>query len=351
MGEDQRVRAGLFRAISTGAAARDFEALKETYPVLAGWSSPIELAQHLTSPGRVFARKILLNVLVRAAQFRASASRVAIDILWLVFGPTLLELAAHYCRLDREELPEVLAVVYERFASAVRNVRAVTGSVLFGEVLERTTIDVRAHLEHDRRRQIREVYCDPHQLAQVDAAHAPWDEERLGHLYAILRPHIGEDVNVLFAIAVFGLTFTDVARCIRLGRGSIRRRFNSSCWRARRLLSSDGYAAVAAVQGVELSGVLAVQRRSAAAAGSSKGSAGSTGPSDPSRAPGGSRELQFTVEVVVPHSSAAATRSRIVRYCNVCRRWGGLRSTHLCNVNWFENLEDLLAALEKGEPQ
>ena len=43
---------------------------------------------------------------------------------------------------------------------------------------------------------------------------------------------------------------------------------------------------------------------------------------------------------------------RTVRYCNVCRRWGGLRSTHLCSVNWFENLADLLlAALEKGEAE
>ena len=150
MAEDQCVRKGLLRAISRGVAVRDFEGLKETYPVLAGWSSPTELAQHLASPGRVFARKILLDVLVRAAQLGAPASRLAIDILWLVFSPALLELAAHYCRRDRQELPEVLAVVYERFASAVRNVRAAAGSALFGEVLERTTIDVRAHLEHDR---------------------------------------------------------------------------------------------------------------------------------------------------------------------------------------------------------
>jgi hypothetical protein len=36
MAEDENVREGLFRAISTRAALREFEALKEDYPVLAG---------------------------------------------------------------------------------------------------------------------------------------------------------------------------------------------------------------------------------------------------------------------------------------------------------------------------
>ena len=37
----------------------------------------------------------------------------------------------------------------------------------------------------------------------------------------------------------------------------------------------------------------------------------------------------------------------IVRYCDVCHRWGGRRSVHLCGVNWHGSLEGLLQEFAK----
>jgi hypothetical protein len=350
MAEDENVSEGLFRAISTPAALRDFEALKEGYPVLAGWSSPADLARYVTAPGRVFGRNQLLGALVRAVQRNGSASRLAIGILWLVFSPALQELAVHYCRVLRDELSEVLGVVRECFAVAIRNARCRAESAPVSEVLERTTLDVRARLEGDRARRTREVYCDPQALAEIGASEMPWDEERLGHLYEILRPDLGEDVNLLFAVAVFGLSFTDVVRCTRRAQGTVRRRFKDSCLQARELL----HATRAVSMGSEPPGVapaagVSVEQRAPLIAAPSRGPARSPASLAASSGAGTLRELQFTVEVVLPQGHRGSAATREVRYCNVCRRWGPLRGTHLCGASWFENLEDLLKALEQGE--
>jgi hypothetical protein len=36
-----------------------------------------------------------------------------------------------------------------------------------------------------------------------------------------------------------------------------------------------------------------------------------------------------------------------VRYCDVCRRWGTVASTHLCGSNWHRRLSDLLIAVAR----
>ena len=38
----------------------------------------------------------------------------------------------------------------------------------------------------------------------------------------------------------------------------------------------------------------------------------------------------------------------IVRYCDICRRWGANNSTHLCWRNWRPRLSDLLRELTRG---
>jgi hypothetical protein len=50
-----------------------------------------------------------------------------------------------------------------------------------------------------------------------------------------------------------------------------------------------------------------------------------------------------SVEITLPDDSGQL----IVRYCDVCHRWGGRRSVHLCGVNWHPRLEELLRELAK----
>jgi hypothetical protein len=38
----------------------------------------------------------------------------------------------------------------------------------------------------------------------------------------------------------------------------------------------------------------------------------------------------------------------VVRYCDVCRRWGANGSTHLCWRNWHKRLSDLLMDLSRA---
>jgi hypothetical protein len=45
-------------------------------------------------------------------------------------------------------------------------------------------------------------------------------------------------------------------------------------------------------------------------------------------------------------STGAAGRPLTVRYCDVCRRWGVVGSTHICWRNWRPRLSDLLLELD-----
>lgn len=56
---------------------------------------------------------------------------------------------------------------------------------------------------------------------------------------------------------------------------------------------------------------------------------------------------EFSLEVRLPDAEAGDA-SRIVRYCDVCRRWGQRGSVHLCGRNWHRHLGELLAAIASG---
>jgi hypothetical protein len=50
-----------------------------------------------------------------------------------------------------------------------------------------------------------------------------------------------------------------------------------------------------------------------------------------------------SVEVVLPEMPGL--ERTVVRYCDVCSRWGGRHSVHLCGTNWYPKLETLLSGL------
>lgn len=67
-------------------------------------------------------------------------------------------------------------------------------------------------------------------------------------------------------------------------------------------------------------------------------------------------ELVYSVEVAVVHcpgdgeggANPGPTEAQvIVRYCDICRRWGANGSPHLCGRNWHRRLSDLLIALSR----
>ena len=37
----------------------------------------------------------------------------------------------------------------------------------------------------------------------------------------------------------------------------------------------------------------------------------------------------------------------MVRYCDICRRWGAVGSTHMCWRNWRQRLSDLLIEMTR----
>jgi hypothetical protein len=51
-----------------------------------------------------------------------------------------------------------------------------------------------------------------------------------------------------------------------------------------------------------------------------------------------------SVEVVLPDLPTKGERF-MVRYCDVCSRWGRQRTLHICGINWFPKLETLLRDL------
>ncbi len=64
-------------------------------------------------------------------------------------------------------------------------------------------------------------------------------------------------------------------------------------------------------------------------------------------------ELIYSVEVAIVRcpgdgeAGAPAERPTIVRYCDICRRWGAAGSTHLCLRNWRRRLSDLLMEMTR----
>jgi hypothetical protein len=64
-------------------------------------------------------------------------------------------------------------------------------------------------------------------------------------------------------------------------------------------------------------------------------------------------ELIYSVEVLVVHAPGDGEHSApgpveapvTVRYCDICRRWGAVGSTHICWRNWRSRLSDLLIEL------
>lgn len=67
-------------------------------------------------------------------------------------------------------------------------------------------------------------------------------------------------------------------------------------------------------------------------------------------------ELVYSVEVGVVHcpgdreggvNTGPVEKPTAVRYCDVCRRWGTVDSTHLCGRNWHRRLSDLLIPLAR----
>jgi hypothetical protein len=67
-------------------------------------------------------------------------------------------------------------------------------------------------------------------------------------------------------------------------------------------------------------------------------------------------ELIYSVEVAIircpgdgPDGVAPAPVEQpvTVRYCDICRRWGAVGSTHICWRNWRQRLSDLLMDLAR----
>lgn len=67
-------------------------------------------------------------------------------------------------------------------------------------------------------------------------------------------------------------------------------------------------------------------------------------------------ELLYSIEVAIvrcPGDRDAETQAgpretpTIVRYCDVCRRWGANGSTHTCWRNWRPRLSDLLIEMTR----
>jgi hypothetical protein len=69
-----------------------------------------------------------------------------------------------------------------------------------------------------------------------------------------------------------------------------------------------------------------------------------------------SGERIYSVEVAIVRcpgdretvAAAAAETTTVVRFCDNCRRWGPIGSTHLCWRNWHRRLSDLLIELARG---
>jgi hypothetical protein len=67
-------------------------------------------------------------------------------------------------------------------------------------------------------------------------------------------------------------------------------------------------------------------------------------------------ELVYSVEVGIVHcpgddeagvNAGPVETAAKVRYCDICRRWGSVGSTHMCGRNWHRRLSDLLIALAR----
>lgn len=70
--------------------------------------------------------------------------------------------------------------------------------------------------------------------------------------------------------------------------------------------------------------------------------------------------LLYSVEVAIvrcPGDGADGTnpgpteKPTIVRYCDVCRRWGVNGSSHTCRQNWRPRLSDLLIQMSREGSQ
>ncbi|HVV51133.1 MAG TPA: hypothetical protein VHO06_15805 [Polyangia bacterium] len=67
-------------------------------------------------------------------------------------------------------------------------------------------------------------------------------------------------------------------------------------------------------------------------------------------------DLIYSVEVEViafPDEEAGeyTRKPTIVRYCDICRRWGAVGSTHMCWRNWRPRLSDLLIEMTRDGRQ
>jgi len=64
-------------------------------------------------------------------------------------------------------------------------------------------------------------------------------------------------------------------------------------------------------------------------------------------------DLIYSVEVAIvrcPGDGRGAGPTEepiVVRYCDICRRWGAAGTTHMCWRNWRQRLSDLLLDLSR----
>jgi hypothetical protein len=69
------------------------------------------------------------------------------------------------------------------------------------------------------------------------------------------------------------------------------------------------------------------------------------------------REQMYSVEVAIVRwpgdgegggsLGVPVEKSTTVRYCDICRRWGAVGSTHMCWRNWRRRLSDLLIEMTR----
>jgi hypothetical protein len=67
-------------------------------------------------------------------------------------------------------------------------------------------------------------------------------------------------------------------------------------------------------------------------------------------------ELLYSVEVAITRcpgegeggaNPGPTEKPVIVRYCDICRRWGAAGTTHTCWRNWRQRLSDLLIEMTR----
>jgi DNA-directed RNA polymerase specialized sigma24 family protein len=248
--EWQGVRIDLLQTANTLRAEEEFGRARGETCVLAHFESPAALVSFLNSrEGDLDEKDRIYGVLVGALQGRADWSDLATTILWLGLWPGLDAIYRRKLRYFRRNPDELVSAIGERFTASIQRADLSRINRLAATLARNTERDLvdglrrgwdhAASVEPCEDDRLEDAAFDARRRAGREASPAVSEEFAFAELRARLLPVVGDDTDLLLAVAVLGENQREAADRLGISHGAARKRYGRALDRATDFLRKD----------------------------------------------------------------------------------------------------------------